>query len=240
MTDELLITVGIGVGGFVIGVLWCYVLLKYRVAVPYRQADHLVLELPLLGRIQTTCRIRHAGIFLEEWEALGDKVRRLGRLLPVTLMLRYARAYGIDYVGLEGDRRDRTWSRGRLAYLERGVNGEHRICLNPALDTEDMAQRLSQQLGEPLQPSEVHAFLFLHEIGHTRQAGNQCYGTALINHALAGGKRSYRKRQELRRLKWQIERFADRFALQELQKWRREAPCNAIWEGDAGASWTAS
>jgi hypothetical protein len=94
--------------------------------------------------------------------------------------------------------------------------------LNPTLDTTDIAPRLSEELGEPIQPSEVYLFLFLHEIGHTRKAGNQCYVTALINYTLSGGRRSLRKRQELRRLQQQIEQYADQFALRELRRWRQQ------------------
>jgi hypothetical protein len=218
--DGLLITCGAGIGGFIIGMVALLLLLKYRVALPNRHEDYLVLELPLFGRIRTTCQIRYAGIFVAEWEEFSAKVARLGQLVPPEVMYRYAREYGITYIGVEGDRVDWSWSRGRLASVTRGCGGEYHLCLNPTLDTDEVARRLSQELDEVIDPSEVHLFLFLHEIGHTRKAGNQCYFTALINHALSGGRRSLRKRRELRRLKRQIEHFADQFALQELKKWR--------------------
>jgi hypothetical protein len=213
---------GIGMIGFSLGLVTCYLLLKFRVAVPTRQADYLILDLPLLGRIRTHFRLRYTGLFLDDWQEYDEKLARLSQLVPLDLLCRYARAYGIDYIGLEGDRRDGTWSPGRLASLARGRHAEQHLCLNPDLDTTDISRRLSGELGEVLRPSEVYPFLFLHEIGHTRQAGNQCYVTALIKHTLSGGRRSPRKRRELQRLKRQIEQFADHFALRELQRWRQQ------------------
>jgi hypothetical protein len=85
-----------------------------------------------------------------------------------------------------------------------------------------------------MQPSEVYLFLFLHEIGHTRKAGNQCYVTALINSTLSGGRHSPRKRQELQHLQQQIEQYADQFALRELQRWRQQqGQRELVWQGQA-------
>jgi hypothetical protein len=75
-------------------------------------------------------------------------------------------------------------------------------------------------LGLELKPEEVQLFLFLHEIGHTRQAGNVCFISAAISSALSGGRRTHRRRKELQKLKVQVEKFADSFAVAELLKCR--------------------
>jgi hypothetical protein len=233
MDDTLLMMSSIGIVGFGLGMMTLYLLLKYKVSVPTRQADYLTLELPLFGRISTHFRVRYTGVFVDVWQELDEKVARLHRLVPREVLCRYAQSFGIDYIGLEGDRRDGTWSPGRLASLGRGRRGEQHLCLNPDLDTTDISRRLSREVGEAIRPSEVYLFLFLHEIGHTRQAGNQCYLTALINHTLSGGRRSPRKRQELRRLKRQIEAFADQFALRELQRWRSQGRRDLVRQSHA-------
>jgi hypothetical protein len=222
MDHRLLLMSSIGMAGFSLGIVTLYLLLKYSVTVPTRQADYLILELPFLGRLRTRFRLRYSGLFLDTWQEFDEKLARLSQLVPRDILCSYAKTYGIDYIGMEGDRQDGTWSPGRLASLGRGRQAEQHLCLNPALDTDDIAHRLSQELGEPMQPSEVYLFLFLHEIGHTRKAGNQCYVTALIHHTLSGGRRSPRQRQELRRLQRQIEAYADQFALRELQHWRQQ------------------
>jgi hypothetical protein len=220
MHDKLLIMSIVGALGFGTGLMTFYLLLKYKAVVPTRQAAHLILELPCLGRIQTRFRLRYTGLFLDDWEECHEKVARLSQFVPHEVLFHYARTFGIDYIGLEGDRRDGTWNPRRLASLGRGTRGEQQLCLNPDLDTVDVAYHLSRELGEVIRPSEVYLFLFLHEIGHTPQAGNQCYVTAMIRHVLAGGRRSPRRRQELWRLKRQIEQHADQFALRELHRWR--------------------
>jgi hypothetical protein len=169
---------------------------------------------------------------VDTWQEFDAKLRRLSQLVPRDILYSYATTYGIAYIGLEGDRRDGTWSPGRLASLWRGRQAEQHLCLNPTLDTTDIAYRLSEELGEHIQPSEVYLFLFLHEIGHTRKAGNQCYVTVLINYTLSGGRRSPRRRQELRRLQQQIEQHADQFALRELQRWRQQqGQCELVGQG---------
>jgi hypothetical protein len=234
MHDGLLFMFVVGALCFGAGIATFYLLLKYKVTVPTRQADYLILELPGLGQIKTRCRLRYTGLFLDVWDECNEKVARLSELVPHEVLFHYARTFGIDYIGLEGDRRDGTWNPGRLASLGRGPHGEQQLCLNPDLDTADVAHHLSRELGEVMQPSEVYLFLFLHEIGHTRQAGNQCYITAVIQHALSGGRRSLRKRQELWRLKRQIEHHADQFALRELQRWRlQQGQSELVWQVQA-------
>jgi len=79
---------------------------------------------------------------------------------------------------------------------------------------------LSELIGVTIEPDELYTFLFLHEVGHTREAGNECYFTALINHSLSGGRRSARRRRELKNIYLRTEKFADDFAIQELLKLR--------------------
>lgn len=209
--------------GLAAGLVGFYLLLKYKVEVVKGKNERLVLELPLVGRIRTYFKVKHSGVFTDEWGDVRKKTEKLGRLLDPDMVFHYAEEFGVSYIGFEGDRADKTWSRGRLAYssLSRGSNGGYNVFLNPSLENEDVARRLSLELGEVIYPSEVQAFLFLHEIGHTRRAGNECYFTAVVNHSIAGGKRSARKRSELILLKKKIESFADQFALAELKKWRK-------------------
>jgi len=90
------------------------------------------------------------------------------------LMLRYAQDYNINYIGVEGDNPDGSWSKGRLAYstLSKGYNGGYDIFLNPDLDRDLVCNRLKEEIGFDVKPHELHTFLFLHEVGHTRKAGN--------------------------------------------------------------------
>ncbi len=227
MTDVHLITLGQIVGGFVLGIMGFYLLLKNRVEVAKEKGDHLVLRFPILGEIRTKLRTKYPGIFIDDWEDFRQKREALGQLLEPDIMLRYAKEYGINYVGLEGDREDETWSEGKLAYatLTRGYRQGYNVWgynvfLNPQLDTLEVSRRLSQQLGEDIHPSEVQTLLFLHEIGHTPKADNQCYFAAMVNHSLSGGRRSAGMRRELKELKSEIEKHADQFALQELKTLR--------------------
>jgi len=71
-------------------------------------------------------------------------------------------------------------------------------------------------------PEELYTFLFLHEIEHTRKAGNECYITAMVNHSLSGGRRAARRRRELKNIHKRSEKFADDFAFQELLKIRQK------------------
>jgi hypothetical protein len=138
-------------------------------------------------------------------------------------MIKYADDYNLNYIGLEGDVNS-AWSNGRLAYstLSKGYNGGYNIYLNPDLDRVSVCKRLSDQIGVEIKPNELYMFLFLHEIGHTRKAGNECYFTAMVNHSLSGGRRAARRRRELKDLYVKSEKFADDFAIQELFKIRQK------------------
>jgi len=101
----------------------------------------------------------------------------------------------VNYIGVEGDNPDGSWSKGRLAYstLSRGYNGGYDIFLNPDLDRDLVCSRLKEEIGFDVKPHKLHTFLFLHEIGHTRKAGNDCYISTRVNHSLSGGRRSVRR-----------------------------------------------
>lgn len=218
-------------GGLLAGLVLCYWLLKTRVEMVRKRGAFLVLKLPLKGEIRTKCRIRYSGLFIDEWEEFKKNLETLGRLIDPELVFRYAKTYRINYVGTEGDQGDETWSQGRLAYttLSKGTEGGYNVFLNPYLDVHKVSGRLSKQLGEEIHPPEVQTFLFLHEIGHSPKSGNCSYFTELINHSLAGGKRSAVKRRELRLKKQEIELFPDQFALRELKKLRARKTTPAQW-----------
>lgn len=209
-------------GGFLAGFVICYWLLKTRVEMVREKGSFLVLKLPVMGEIRTKCRLSYSGLFIDEWGEFKEKLDKLGRLMDPEVIFRYAKTYRINYVGTEGDEGDKTWSQGRLAYttLSKGAEGGYNIFLNPCLDVDKISEYLSKQLGEEIPPAEVQTFLFLHEIGHSPKSGNRSYFTELINHSLAGGKRSAVKRRELRLKKQEIELFSDQFALRELKKLR--------------------
>jgi len=227
MSDPLVLTVGAVLAGFFLGILSFCLTLKYRAQISKEGGDFLTLEIPIVGELRTNMRVKHAGLFLDEWKEFEKRKERLGRLVDPHVILRYAREYDIHYVGLEGDRTDKSWTSGKLAYatLTQGWKGRYtfwgyNVFLNPDLDTEEISARLSRQLGENISPSEVQTFLFLHEIGHTPKAGNKSYFSALINHSISGGKRSAEMRRQLRLLRSEIERYADHFALGEIKSLR--------------------
>jgi hypothetical protein len=226
MVQGLFIALGWALIGFLAGLLTLYFLIKYKVEIVRGIGDRLVLELPIIGRIKTRFRVKYSGMFVDEWSQLRDKIEELSHLLDPEFVFYYAKEFGVRYIGFEGDRDDKTWTPGRLAYsaLSHGVSGDYNVFLNPSLDIEDVGRRLSLEIGEVIYPSEVQTFLFLHEIGHTRKAGNDCYFTAVVNYSLSGGKHSMKRRSELIHLKRRIEVFADQFALRELKKWRRKIP----------------
>ena len=74
MAGGLLLMIGASIGSFIAGLVVFYGLLKYKVTMPRRQADHLLLELPVFGQIRTRCRIKYAGLYLDEWEEFNSKV----------------------------------------------------------------------------------------------------------------------------------------------------------------------
>ena len=224
MSDPQLLMMGAALAGFVVGASTFYFAVKYKAEISREAADFLILKIPILEEIRTNIRMKRAGLFIDEWEEFEKKRERLGGLVEPDVILHYAREYDIHYVGLEGDRDDKSWTSGKLAYatLTNGCKDGYNlwgynVFLNPDLDTEKISGRLSRQLGEAIHPSEVQTFLFLHEIGHTPKAGNKSYFSALINHSIAGGKRSPVMRRQLRFLRSEIERYADHFALGELK-----------------------
>jgi hypothetical protein len=210
---------------FVIGIWFVYFMVRVR-GIKFKKLDHktLLLKLPFLGTVETEEPREYKGIFVKELSEALDKMKFFQNFLDLHLMLEYANNYNLNYIGTEGDNMDGTWSNGRLAYntLSNGHNGGYNIYLNPNLDREAVCKRLSEQLGVEIKPEELYTFLFLHEIGHTRKAGNECYVTAMVNHSLSGGRRAARRRRELKNLYIRSEKFADDFAIQELMKIRQK------------------
>ena len=182
----------------------------------------LVFKLPFAGMIETEEETdRNKGFFAKKVTDDLEKVNIFKTFIDTDLILQYARDYNLNYIGLEGDMNG-SWSDGRLAFttLSKGHGSRYNIHLNPNLDRVSVSKRLSEQIGVTIEPDELYTFLFLHEVGHTREAGNECYFTAMINHSLSGGRRSARRRRELKNLYLQTEKFADDFAIQELLKLR--------------------
>ncbi|MCC6346866.1 MAG: hypothetical protein IT388_06720 [Nitrospirales bacterium] len=181
------------------------------------------LRIPCIGEASLVSFPKYQGVVIEELLDLNRNTERLKRLLDIDFVLKYAKEFRINYIGTEGDMEDGSWSTGRLAYcaMSKSYKGGYNIYLNPNLDVPAVSSTLSWELQTPISPAEVYPFLFLHEVGHTTHAGNQNFYTAVVNHALSGGRRSTKRRKELSTLKSSIERFADRFALRELSR-RRE------------------
>lgn len=185
--------------------------------------DRAVLEVPLLGHLETRWDSHPDGLDIQEVAEVLDKIKRFDRLVDFKILMDYAQRYQVTYIGLAGDHPEHAWAPGHLACstLDWGASGGYKIYLNPALNLEETARRLSQELRLELQPEEVQPFLFFHEIGHTRGAGNTCFISAAINSALSGGRRTHRRRRELKRLRDQVEKYADDFAVREILRWRQ-------------------
>ena len=162
LTQAQLVVLGQILGSLLLGVLALYFLLKYKVEVVREKGDFLILRIPFLGNIRTNFRIRYSGIFVEEWEELKNRIEALGRFLDPKTVFRYTTEYGVNYVGLEGDKGDESWTKGKLACLTHGDDYKwgYNIFLNSQLDLREVSRRLSQELGAEIQPSEVHTFLF--------------------------------------------------------------------------------
>jgi hypothetical protein len=211
--------------GLIIGIGFVYYILRLK-KIRLNKLDEktLLLRLPLLGTIEAEEPKEYRGIFVKDVSEALDKIKFFQSLMDPHMMLDYANDYNLNYIGTEGDANNGSWSNGRLAYstLSKGQNGGYNIYMNPDLDREAVCKRLNEQLGMEIRPEELYTFLFLHEIGHTRKAGNECYFTAMVNHSLSGGRRAARRRRELRNIYLRSEKFADDFAIQELLKIRQK------------------
>jgi hypothetical protein len=183
------------------------------------------LQLPLIGNLATFPVCHTRAVFTEDYIQFERNFSRLKSLMDFDKMMNYAIQFNIDYITTEGDLPDGSWSEGRYAFctMSKSHKREFAIHINPFIDTEDASHKLSLQLQKRISPGEVYPFLFLHEVGHTSKTGNKNYFSAVINHTISGDRHSLSKRRELFRLKSEIEEFADRFALQELQKWQDNA-----------------
>jgi hypothetical protein len=211
--------------GLIIGIGFVYYILRLK-KIRLNKLDEktLLLRLPFLGTIEAEEPKEYRGIFVKDVSEALDKIKFFQSLMDPHMMLDYANDYNLNYIGTEGDANNGSWSNGRLAYstLSKGQNGGYNIYMNPDLDREAVCKRLNEQLGMEIRPEELYTFLFLHEIGHTRKAGNECYFTAMVNHSLSGGRRAARRRRELRNIYLRSEKFADDFAIQELLKIRQK------------------
>jgi hypothetical protein len=210
--------------GLITGIgLVYYILRLKRIRLDKLDEKTLLLKLPLLGTIEAEEPKEYRGIFVKDVSEALDKMSFFQSLMDTRIMLDYAIDYNLNYIGTEGDANG-SWSNGRLAYstLSKGQKGGYNIYLNPDLDRGAVCSRLNEQLGIEIKPEELYTFLFLHEIGHTRKAGNECYITAMVNHSLSGGRRAARRRRELKNVYIRSEKFADDFAIQELLKLRQK------------------
>ncbi len=180
------------------------------------------LNMPVFGEAPLRTLPRKNGIRVCEATEMVQKFRRFGRLLDVETMLRYARDYDVNFIGFDGDRKDCSWSPGRLAFMALSADhdGGYNVHLNPSLDRVDVAKKLSEETGSRLAPADVYPFLFLHEIGHTVRSGNKNYYAEVAAFRVSGRHRSLESRKELASLRRKVERYADDFALRELPAWR--------------------
>ncbi len=210
--------------GFIVGIGFIYLMVRVkRIKVDRLDERVLLLKLPFLGMVEAEESGEYRGFFVKSVLEKLEKMKFFHKLMDVDTMLYYANDYNINYIGIEGDMKG-TWNNGRLAYstLSKGYSGGYNVYLNPDLDCESVCRRLNEELVVKIEPRELYTFLFLHEIGHTKKAGNECYLTAMINHSLSGGRRSVRRRRALNALHARAEKFADNFAIQELLKLRRK------------------
>jgi hypothetical protein len=208
--------------GLVVGAAVALALVRCRGVLRRESQETARLMLPWRLQLEVRFDPQPDGLILPEALEVLQKIRRISQLVDFNWLLSYIEKYRLSYIGLKGHNLQSSWNPGCLACsaLDWSPRAGYRIYLNPELDLEETAARLSQELGLELKPDEVQTFLFLHEVGHTRQAGNICFISAAINSALSGGRRTHRRRRELNKLKEQVEKYADNFALQELQKWR--------------------
>jgi hypothetical protein len=211
--------------GLIIGIGLVYFTIRLkRIRLNKLDEKTLLLRLPLLGTIETEEQKEYQGIFVKDVSEALDKMKFFQCLMDPHVMLGYANDYNLNYIGTEGDVSKGSWSNGRLAFstLSKGQRGGYNIYLNPDLDREAVCKRLNEQLNIDIKPEELYTFLFLHEIGHTNKAGNECYITAMVNHSLSGGRRSAKRRRMLKDLHLKVEKNADDFAVQELLKLRQK------------------
>ncbi|HEX8949633.1 MAG TPA: hypothetical protein VF790_11760 [Dissulfurispiraceae bacterium] len=225
MDGNIAFIISIITGTFLIGMLIVRFLLR-RASVIKDADNTLRVHIPVLGEMTFRSFPKPRGIVVKEVLELKANLDMLKQFLDMDSVLGYAGRFKINYIGVEGDREDGSWSPGRLAYctMSNTVKGGYNIYLNPNLDLQDISERLSRDLETPIPPPKVYPFLFLHEVGHTTEAGNQDFYTAMVNYALSGGRNSTKRRKELNKLKVSIEKFADEFALRELSWWREKTP----------------
>jgi hypothetical protein len=138
----------------------------------------------------------------------------LREYLDPELVLHYARRFKVRSLSLANP--PEGWPEGLWGYAT-GLE-ELAVWLNPNLDRQEVARRLSDRLGMEIAPEDVYSVLFLHEVGHSHLAGNVCLVRARVE-AVMGGRRG-----ELREIYRQAEVRANRFAADEWIAWKRGQP----------------
>lgn len=209
--------------GFCLGVIFIYFVTRLKTAKTFKiDSETLLVKFPIIGYAEIKEPLGYSGLFIKEVSSNLEKIEMINRYIDFNVVLNYANRYNIEYIGFEGDL-DGKWSEGKLAFntLSKSPNGGYNIHLNPNLDRKVVSDRLSKQLGFEIKPDELYTFLFLHEIGHTKKSGNECYITAMVNHSLSGGRRAVRRRRALSELYKRTERYADDFAMRELIKLKK-------------------
>ncbi len=104
----------VGSAGLVIGLSTAFLLLK-RGALNKNPDGEYSLAVPFFGIVASYSKPQHGGIFVDD---VDDTKKRLGILkkYPGTgTMLAYAGEHRVNYVGLEGDRDDGSWTPAKLA-----------------------------------------------------------------------------------------------------------------------------
>jgi hypothetical protein len=209
--------------GFCLGVIFIYFVTRLKTAKAFKiDSETLLVKFPIIGYAEIKEPLGYSGLFIKEVSSNLEKIEMINRYIDFNVVLNYANRYDIEYIGFEGDL-DGKWSEGKLAFntLSKSPNGGYNIHLNPNLDRKVVSDKLSKQLGFEIKPDELYTFLFLHEIGHTKKSGNECYITAMVNHSLSGGRRAVRRRRALSELYKRTERYADDFAMRELIKLKK-------------------
>lgn len=210
--------------GFLLGIIFIYFVLRIKSTRTYKiDGETLLVKFPIIGYAEIKEPHEYSGLFIKEVNSNLEKIDFIKKFINFDLLLNYANKYNIEYIGFEGDI-DGKWSEGKLAYntLSKSPNGGYNIHLNPDIDKKSVSEKLSKQLGVEIKPEELYTFLFLHEIGHTKKSGNECYITAMVNHSLSGGRRAVRRRRALSELYKKTERYADEFAVKELIKIKKK------------------
>ena len=151
----------------------------------------------------------------------------VNQFLNFAFVIEQARKFGIvrisfydpDCIGMDPSWYDDLgWKDGSFAKIQKipDRRGQYEIFLNPFLDLEEAALRISKQTKLRIKPEEVYYFSFFHECGHTRAvAGDLCPGKLLSLYLRSASEST------IMEFKTKAEKIADAWAVKELKKWRR-------------------